>query len=65
MLPGSTTSVTVKCKRLKSEQKYQVRFTDQPAQNTTLTGAQLMGEGLPVAFTGTIQSEIILIEKGQ
>jgi hypothetical protein len=54
-------SATVRCKRLKPEQKYQVKFTDLPAQNTTLTGAQLMKEGLPVTFTGTAQSEIILI----
>ncbi|MCX6872307.1 MAG: GH36 C-terminal domain-containing protein [Verrucomicrobia bacterium] len=56
-------STTVRCKRLKPEQKYKVQFTDQPAQNTTITGAQLMTEGLSVTFTGTVQSEIILIEK--
>ncbi len=54
-------STTVMFKRLKPEQKYQVKFTDMPEQNTTLTGAQLMKEGLPVTFTGTAQSEIILI----
>ncbi len=54
-------SATVRCKRLKAEQKYQVKFTDLPAQNTTLTGAHLMKEGLPVTLTGTAQSEIILI----
>ena len=36
--------------------------TDLPAQNTTLTGAQLMAGGLPVTFNGTTQSEIILID---
>jgi hypothetical protein len=56
-------STTVRWKRLKPEQTYQVKFTDMPAQNTTLTGAQLMKEGLPVTFTGTAQSEIILIGK--
>ena len=56
-------SATVRCKRLKPEQKYQVQFTDLPTQNTTLKGAQLMDEGLPVTFTGTTQSEIILIGK--
>ncbi len=54
-------SATVRCKRLKPEQTYRVKFTDLPAQNTTLTGAALMKEGLPVTFTGTAQSEIILI----
>ena len=29
---------TIRFKRLKAEQKYQVKFTDLPAQNTTLTG---------------------------
>jgi hypothetical protein len=58
-------SVTVRCKRLNPEQNYEVKFTDMPAQNTKLTGAQLMKEGLPVTFTGTAQSEIILIGKYQ
>jgi hypothetical protein len=56
-------SATVRFRKLRSEQKYQVRFTDQPSQNTALSGAQLMAEGLPVTLTGTIQSEIILIGK--
>jgi hypothetical protein len=56
-------NATIRFKRLKPEQKYQVRFTDQPSQNITRTGTQLMTEGLPVTLTGTSQSEIILIGK--
>jgi len=58
-------SATVRCKRLQPHQKYRVQFTDLPAQNTTLTGAQLMARGLPVTFNGTTQSEIILIDNLQ
>jgi hypothetical protein len=53
-------STTIRCQRLKPGQNYQVQFTDQPEQNTTRTGAQLMSDGLPVTFTGAAQSEIIL-----
>jgi hypothetical protein len=56
-------STTVRFKRLKPKTTYLAEFTDQPSQNTTRTGAQLMNEGLPVTFTGTIQSEIILLSR--
>lgn len=52
----------VRLKGLNPDRQYRLVFTDQPARNSVRSGAHLMGEGLPVEFTGTVQSEIVLIQ---
>jgi hypothetical protein len=53
---------TIPIKGLDRAQTYAVTFQDRPAQNVSLTGAQLMDNGLSVTLTGTNQSEIIWLK---
>jgi len=50
-------------KGLEPSQTYSFEFTDRPEQNITMTGAELMKNGLPVIMTGELTSEIILFER--
>ena len=49
-------------KGLEPDLNYTVEFADRPEQNTVLTGAALMKNGLPVEMTGKLVSEIILFD---
>jgi hypothetical protein len=57
-------SQVIKLKGLDPNASYALTFQDRPSQNTTQTGAQLMGDGLKVAdLTGDYASEIIWLKK--
>jgi len=56
----STNSQNIILKGLEPDLKYAMEFTDRPEQNTVLTGAELMKNGLHVTITGKLLSEIIL-----
>ena len=47
---------------LDSKKEYVLTFNDRPEQNTTVSGAELMGKGLTVNIKGTKQSEIIFFQ---
>lgn len=54
-------SQTVKLRGLEADVKYTVSFQDHTEQNCSMTGAQLMNEGLTVTFTGDCESDWVFI----